>query len=211
VAREAMKALGAMCDGWLSKDADRPVACASGCSHCCHQPVSVTPAEAFAIVHYLRQTRSEQDLAVLVERLEQRRAATEGLTRAQQYSPEYPCLFLVEGTCSIYDARPLVCRGMNSLDAEDCRRRMHDPEARQQFWREGGGECYLEPIEGAHAMTAGLQLGLTDVYGLDMQVRSLTDAMYDLLKDTELGRHWITGQPLPHDPDPDALRTGDGD
>lgn len=196
---QALAAFASMCDGWLSGDASQAVACQSGCSHCCHQPVSVTPVEAFTIVDHLRKTRTPEQLGELTQRLSARREQTQGLSRTEQYSPEFPCVFLEDGKCSIYEVRPLVCRGMNSLDAEACRERMYDAAARERFLREGGGLCYLEPIEGAHAMTAGLQLGLTDVYGLDMRVTALSDAVRLVLSDPTLPGRWIRGERLPYE------------
>ena len=38
-----------------------------------------------------------------------------------------PCPLLVDELCSVYEARPLVCRGYNSTDVEACRRAHANP------------------------------------------------------------------------------------
>src|SRR4029077_8029706 len=84
---------------------------------------------------------------------------TRGMSPAERQSPDHPCPFLEEARCSIYEARPLSCRGTNSLDAGACERTLHDPAARAALL--AGTQsipCYLEPIRAFHAVTAGFQL-----------------------------------------------------
>lgn len=200
VAAEALDAFSGMCRGWLTQASNGEVACRQGCSHCCHQTVGVTPLEAFAIVEHLVHTRSDDELTVLLAALESRVRETRGLTAAEQYSPRFPCVFLADGECSIYEARPLVCRGMNSLDADACQRRMFDEESRARFLTEGqDGLCYVEPILGAKAVSAGLQFTLEDLYGLDMRPGDMHVAVRAVLADARtkaprLTQRWIAGE-----------------
>ena len=56
-----------------------------------------------------------------------------------------------------------------------------DPEARAAFLAAGvGGRSFMEPIRAFHAVSAGLQLGLSELHGLDMRPLDLTAAL-DLL------------------------------
>lgn len=199
VATEALDAFSGMCHGWLTQASNGEVACRQGCSHCCHQTVGVTPLEAFAIVSHLVSTRSDGELTMLQAALEERVRETRGLTAAEQYSPRFPCVFLADGACSIYEARPLVCRGMNSLDADACQRRMFDEVSRARFLTEGqDGLCYLEPILGAKAVSAGLQFTLEDLYGLDMRPGDMHVVVHAVLADAraktpQLTQRWIAG------------------
>jgi hypothetical protein len=85
---------------------------------------------------------------------------------------------------------------MNSLDAGECATRLRQPDARAAFLASGrGGHSYLEPIRAFHAISAGLQLGLSELYGLDMRPLDLTAAMQLLLAGPESGAlEWIGGQ-----------------
>ena len=85
---------------------------------------------------------------------------------------------------------------MNSLDAGECATRLRDPEARTAFLASGrGGHSYLEPIRAFHAISAGLQLGLSELYHLDMRPLELTAAMQLLLAGPDTGPgDWAGGQ-----------------
>src|SRR5690606_6640909 len=144
-------------DGLLSQS-NGQVACKAGCDHCCYQSVGVTTAEALTIVDYLNQTLSSEGLAEVARRVAGARARTAGLASAQTYSTDYPCPCLQEAQCTIYEARPLSCCGMNALDAQECRRNLRDPQARAAFLASGtGGHSFMEPIHAFHAISAGLQ------------------------------------------------------
>ncbi len=197
VARDAMDATSQLIDGLMQRSEAQRVACRAGCDHCCYQSVGVTPAEALAIVDYLRATRSSAELADLVHALAAARERNQGLDSKQRFSPEYPCGFLRDGQCTIYPVRPLACRGMNSLDAEECRRMLYDPRERSEYLERGvGGHSFLEPIQAFHAVSAGLQLGLSELHQLDMRPLDLIAAVHELLSGSaSLLEDWLEGKP----------------
>lgn len=94
-----------------------PLACKSGCSHCCNARVHALEPEVFRIAGAMRE-RGPVVLDGLMAKLRRHAAIAQGLT-AQQH--RIPCPFLVEHRCSIYAIRPAVCRKAHSLDAEPCR------------------------------------------------------------------------------------------
>src|SRR6478735_1897486 len=196
LARNAMAATSRLAESLLSRAPAGAVACRAGCDHCCHQPVGLTPPEALAIAAHLRQTLTPEALATVALRLAQRVEETRGLTSAERFSPEHPCPFLNLGQCTIYEVRPLACRGMNSLDAEECRTRLRDPEARAAFLTRGsGGRSFMEPIRAFHAISAGLQLSLSELYGLDMRPLELTLALDLLLNGAQsCAAEWLSGK-----------------
>ena len=71
--------------------------------------------------------------------------APAGCRRAERFSPDHPCAFLdvAGGRCTIYEVRPLACRGMNSLDAGECEKRLRDPAARAAFLAERRGRPFV--------------------------------------------------------------------
>jgi Fe-S-cluster containining protein len=196
LARNAMAATSRLADGLLARAPEGAVACKAGCDHCCYQAVGVTAPEALAIFDHLKSTRSSRELAHVAATISARHAQTSHLSSQDRFSPEHPCPFLEQGECSIYEARPLACRGMNSLDAGECATRLREPRARAAFLASGrGGHTYLEPIRAFHAISAGLQLGLSELYHLDMRPLELTAAMQLLLAAPESGpRDWVAGQ-----------------
>ena len=182
LATNVMTATSRLTEGLLARAPQGAVACKAGCDHCCYQSVGVTPPEALAIQDHLRKTLPAADLAAVAAHIADRNERTRGLSSNDRFSPEHPCPFLREGRCSIYEVRPLACRGMNSLDAGECATRLRDPAARAAFLADGsGGQSFMEPIRAVHAVSAGIQLGLSELYDLDMRPLELTAAMHLLL------------------------------
>jgi Fe-S-cluster containining protein len=184
--------------GLLARAPEGSVACKAGCDHCCYQVVGVTPAEAIAIFEHLRSTLSAADLERVTAHLAERFDATRGLTSSERFSPDQPCAFLdvSTGSCTIYEVRPLSCRGMNSLDASECATRLRDPEARAAFLAGAKtGHSYLEPIRAFRAVSAGLQLGLGEIYRLDTRALDLVAAVHLLLQGgPEVAQAWMSGE-----------------
>src|SRR5205823_15057735 len=100
----AVAHIGAVFDRSVPENARKSIACRSGCAHCCRQRVAVTAIEAFALAHVLRGRSS---LAATVAAAD---ARTRGLDGKQRLDAAIECPLLVEQKCSVYPARPLVCR-----------------------------------------------------------------------------------------------------
>lgn len=79
-------------DGFLTEDiarTGRTPACLKGCACCCSQPIPVTPPEIIAIALHLNRS---------------------GYPEKKQLPPPADCIFLKNGSCSIYPVRPIACR-----------------------------------------------------------------------------------------------------
>ena len=156
-----------LADGLLARAPAGAVACRAGCDHCCYQSVGVTPPEALAIFDHLSRTLSDTDAGA--RRGARRRGtarARAGCRRAERFSPDHPCPFLDGRAGAARSTRSVrsSCRGMNSLDADECEKRLRDPAARAAFLAErAGGHSFMEPIRAFHAVSAGIQLGLAEL------------------------------------------------
>ena len=87
-------------DKWTAEMIQRyktHLACRKGCDLCCQRKFSVSAVEAYNIASQFRQLPAELQRAV----------------RKRKSS----CAFLVKGACSVYEARPAICRtyGLPSL------------------------------------------------------------------------------------------------
>ncbi|HET9931856.1 MAG TPA: YkgJ family cysteine cluster protein [Polyangiaceae bacterium] len=205
VTRRAMASTSELIAGLLARAPAGALACKAGCDHCCYQVVGVTAAEVLTIFEHLQRTRSAEERERIRARARQSYERGRGLSSAERFSPEHPCVFLEGGACSIYEVRPLSCRGMNSLDAAECEARLRDPAEWASFLAKGhGGRSYVEPIQAFRAISAGLQLGLAELYRLDVRPLDLTAAVHALFESgASLGSAWISGQK----PFESALRT----
>lgn len=98
----------------------RPLACARGCSFCCHIYVSATAPELFLLAEGVRawpeeRRRSfEAALAAAVGKVR-------GLASRERAALSVPCPLLgSDGACSAYAHRPLACRAYGSFDRHAC-------------------------------------------------------------------------------------------
>jgi hypothetical protein len=111
-----------------AKAAGAGIACAVGCTFCCHQRVSVFPHEARALLSHLRERLTGDDLAAVQRRVVEtaRRIAT--TTPAQHDAARIPCALLVDGRCVGYEVRPSACAAHHSLSRERCEHAFAHPE-----------------------------------------------------------------------------------
>jgi len=146
-----------------------PLACHSGCSFCCRKPgVLASLPELIRIVTHLRETGTDGVAA----------RARGYVTQVGDRDPHAPtpdevvCPLLVDGRCSVYALRPLVCRAYNSTSVDACREALRDQRALVPIFA-----MLRDVSDGA---TVGQAAALADV-GLDRAVFDLGTALHVLL------------------------------
>jgi hypothetical protein len=98
------------------------IACRPGCAHCCVVSVAVLRPEAATIVAYLERKLSTAELLALEQKIGELYAVIRWLDDEERIRWKQPCALLDEAeTCSVYPVRPLLCRGMTSIDPQACR------------------------------------------------------------------------------------------
>jgi hypothetical protein len=116
------------------------IACGAGCHYCCEQPILVWLPEAMVVARFLERPENAAVKQGFLERYPGWRAAVgeglermadrseaedwEGYSRAHReaWQKRVVCAFNRDGLCTIYEARPAVCRHYHALDtAEHCR------------------------------------------------------------------------------------------
>ncbi|XXJ21122.1 YkgJ family cysteine cluster protein [Desulfovibrio caledoniensis] len=112
-----------VCEAMLDElELDPPLACKRGCIHCCYNQVALTEPEALFLGLHLLGTRSPERLRDLADKAQ--RLADDLTGKSWQeigmIRHKLPCLFLEDGGCSVYPARPLACRGWNSVNEKMC-------------------------------------------------------------------------------------------
>lgn len=194
LAESAMAATSKIANGLLA--GETKLACRAGCAHCCYQAVGVSAPEVFAIYRYLKRTRTPEALSATLDRVRAADARTRGLRASERLSPELPCPFLDGARCTIYEVRPLACRGKNSLDAGACDTTLHDATARAELLAgQRGVPCFVEPIRVFHAIAAGVQLTLAELHGLHAEPLELTAAVRVLADDADaVIAAWLCGE-----------------
>src|SRR4051812_21699759 len=91
------------------------LACAKGCSLCCHNWVSATAPEIFLLA---RAARAD---AAAPARIRTAADLSDGMERAVRVAGAAACALLQDDLCSVYTARPLVCRAFVSTSLAACR------------------------------------------------------------------------------------------
>lgn len=99
----------------IPTDRQYSVSCKKGCNFCCHFNVDIYFEEAMLIKEYCDQHGIVIDKDYLKEQLTYEKEEI-------GFSPTHAaCVFLKEGMCSIYEARPIACRKyFVATPAEQC-------------------------------------------------------------------------------------------
>ena len=104
-------------------------ACRAGCPHCCMLNVTVLLPEAAAIAARLAVMLPAAERAALVARLDYQRMRVRWMDDGERVRRQIGCPFLDgAGSCSIHPFRPLMCRGVTSLDSGLCREALDPTE-----------------------------------------------------------------------------------
>jgi Fe-S-cluster containining protein len=164
------------------------IACAAGCSYCCHVHADVTVPEILAIARHLHTTWSEPSRRALHARLALHVARVEHLSDDERWAAKIPCALLDDaGRCSIHAARPLRCRAFNASEVEPCREAFDgDHEATP---------AQIPRLDRAHdAAEAGYDGALIDA-GLSAAAHRLEAGLLVALDDPGAGARWLAGLP----------------
>ena len=119
---------------------------------------------------------------------------TNDLSSEKRLASQLPCAFLVDDCCSIYEVRPLACRGGNSIDAEFCRRHVEDIENVQREEELEGSPYWIHavPYNVMRALREGLTTGMKK-WNLGQEKLELTTATLIALQDKNALETWIAG------------------
>jgi Fe-S-cluster containining protein len=165
-----------------------PIACREGCNFCCYNQVEVTPLEALSIGHHVGENFSPEDREALITRVSRGLAlkAGKGTKELARLRQQFPCPLLMNGRCSIYPVRPLVCRAMHTFEARAC-------EDELRGGKLGPGQYYAHRYEFVWSISAGLQNGCREVRG-QTGVLDLTRALQDFFSREDAVERWINGE-----------------
>jgi len=127
-------------------------ACKAGCAHCCRRAPEATLPEVLVAVRHVEENFGDAKKAALAQRIANYVEETAPLRPGRLGESHAACPYLENDLCTIYPARPLSCRGLNSLDSQVCERiSKGDPAGRPSLTSQLGI---------ASAMRTGARLGL---------------------------------------------------
>jgi Fe-S-cluster containining protein len=101
--------------------AAKVLACKAGCAFCCHQfEVHASAPEVIRLADHIDSTFDGERRARLMERLDLLEVERDKIPLADWSLHRLPCALLEDGRCSVYTARPFVCRSVTSYDVGAC-------------------------------------------------------------------------------------------
>ena len=148
-------------------------ACRAGCAFCCYLPaILVTAVEAVHLAHWLQDHCTAEEMTALKHRIAQRVRPQTGQTHTAK--TPIACPLLQDNRCMAYEARPLKCRGWNSLSLEAC----------EQAYGHGESAPHVPIDTYAYVMGNTVLNGLCDSLskaGLDSTTHELSEALSHVL------------------------------
>jgi len=168
---------------------EQPLACKAGCAHCCHQPeITVTAIELFRVSDFIMAHYTDAQNADLIPHLAS--DAASALAAGQSWTLR-ACRLLIDGACSVYEARPLVCRSINAYDVSECE------TARSQNREQPIIRTYGPQERAGYLTIQMLQKGISAT-GREAAMLNLAPALAIALTDTDTGtgakQRWLDGE-----------------
>lgn len=104
------------------------LACGAGCSWCCYFTVDVRAVEVFRILDFVERTFTAEDKARVYGKIRTNSALLSSLEEEERMSRNVKCPFLSAGRCTVYEARPQMCRNYHATNAVGCQQSYEDPD-----------------------------------------------------------------------------------
>jgi hypothetical protein len=192
---EQVTAVVSNAHGWADAMVDQSPevirrACQAGCAFCCYVPtVLVTVAEAVYLAEWLRTHCSSDELDALRNRLADRQQKKQNPTLPPGRNPPVPCALLQNNQCMAYTARPLKCRGWNSLRRDVCEQAYGHSQSSVQI----PADAYAFLM--GNAVLSGLRDSVASA-GLDSRTYDLTEALLQILEQPDAIQRWRNGERL---------------
>ena len=166
------------------------IACCKGCWYCCAQMVAATIPEVLRLANHIRESWTDDQRARLAERMAEYMTATgpyhEGTTKAK---PRFICPLLQEAACSVWEVRPIVCRGVNSTDVALCKAKMDDPV----------GDPMIPQIAGQYYTSMYSRSGMRHAlrkHGLDNRLHEMIPALVIAMANPDAAERYLAGEPV---------------
>lgn len=126
-----------------------PLDCKPACCDCCYQMVFATAPE---IAQYMEMVTSwpKDKRDALLDKLRNYKEQVQAGKNEFYLRTRAACPFLENSLCTIYEQRPIVCRGLSSTDVEICRHYHANPSAENDFGPNNETEFVLGLAQGVN-------------------------------------------------------------
>lgn len=163
------------------------VACRAGCDTCCHERVAVQAHEVLIVAEHVQTHFPPEALEALIARAAVHRKAHAGRGTPEWVFPRTPCVLLRDGQCSVYEARPGICRAHHSHSLEGCKTNLA-----------AGNEAVDVKIPGVRGRMFAVMLGIDQAVedaGYDEEAYDFGSALHEALTNSLCAYRWSQGKP----------------
>lgn len=157
--------------------------CKKGCSHCCHLQVEATIPEAILAFAHVADPADPRRRTIA-----ETAALLAGLDENARMLSRTRCPMLRDGSCSIYEARPLLCRATFATEPEQCRVAVFGSSTQT----EASIEFFANAQLAAYGDQAAMRGILKDM-GLQYNLVNLTQAVAAMIEDPSIVTRWLSG------------------
>jgi Fe-S-cluster containining protein len=161
--------------------------CRAGCSFCCYMKVDVYAWEVFPILDFMRRNFSKDQIAEVHAKAKSRKEKTQPMTAEQYEDARLPCPLLRDGKCSVYEARPLVCRRYHSVKVSFCEAGFNNPTV-------SGTIGEVEELRTTMAVMAVRAAEAFQEAGFDDTWYDLSAALNEALSNSKCQKRWRDGK-----------------
>jgi Fe-S-cluster containining protein len=150
--RSLYEAIDGLLDAFLQRSASdgNPAACKKGCSWCCHQEVFAVTHEILYLQDHIQDHTTPNEREAYISRAREKSLLTLNKPVEEQIKVRSPCPFLVDGSCSVYDARPMGCRIYLSSSVKSCEKDYNQPGNKWSI-----PELYEFPLQAGRMLNEG--------------------------------------------------------
>jgi len=152
-------------------------------------PVDVSVPEAIGIADFVRARFSEPQIDALRRRLEVNEQKIRPLSQEEHTKTNVRCAFLNDdGTCSIYEARPLACASFTSKSRARCEDIYNHPSDLSRRVPQDH-----EATAWSSGIRMGLSVGLLKARKVEFRIYELHSAALRALDDPKAAAKWAQG------------------
>ena len=163
-----------------------PIHCKKGCSYCCSNAVMILPQEAMYIVEKLKEEGRCEELEMFRKKAQAKNETTKDKKADEFLFLKIPCPFLVEGSCSVYENRPMACRLFLSQSVASCKTEYENPRDISVF-----PQLFDLPLIAGRALNHGVCTYLSEI-GL-VPFEWLLESSVLVASDKDKSARWLDG------------------
>jgi len=160
------------------------VACRAGCGTCCHNEVAVQAHEVLIAAEFIQKHFPPDELETIIAATAAHRADYEANRDDSTWQrPKTPCVLLREGSCSIYEGRPEICRAYHSNSLDGCINNLA-----------AGYEQISVKIDGLRGRMFAVMLGIDQAVeecGFDDRAYDFNSALHEALTNSLCAVRWM--------------------